>query len=133
MLGEDALDSIDPVAHAAGWVAAWRDTRDAHRMVVAVRGAEIVGFVYVADGVLEAIHVAPEEHGRGIGRALMAAAKQALHEMGLRRATLWVLEGNDGARRFYERDGWSLTGQVREELMYGVPTRMVQYGRVLDR
>jgi len=44
--------------------------------------------------------------GRGYGYALLRDAEEALATMGRRDLALWVLEGNDRARRFYERAGW---------------------------
>lgn len=36
---------------------------------------------------------------------------------GYRTATLWVVEGNVGARRFYARAGWSTDGASRREAL----------------
>jgi GNAT superfamily N-acetyltransferase len=47
-----------------------------------------------AVGEVHAIHVAPEDRGRGTGKVLLVAAVQAMHSLGMRRAALWVLEGN---------------------------------------
>jgi GNAT superfamily N-acetyltransferase len=49
--------------------------------------------------------------GSGAGRALMHASREALIDLGFERAILWVLEKNDRARRFYERDGWRPDGK----------------------
>lgn len=54
--------------------------------------------------VLEKLYVEPSEHGRGIGAALLAKAKE-LRPEGLH---LWVFQKNDGARRLYERHGFRL-------------------------
>lgn len=43
----------------------------------------------------------------GIGSALLSTAEVALDDAGIDTATLWVLEGNEGARNFYEARGWS--------------------------
>jgi ribosomal protein S18 acetylase RimI-like enzyme len=86
--------------------------------LVAVRAGHVVGLVQwetsipgdPETGELHAIHVAAEERGLGIGRALLRAATSALRKQGMRRAVLWVLEGNASARAFYERQGWRWDG-----------------------
>jgi GNAT superfamily N-acetyltransferase len=64
-----------------------------------------VGFVAASDAELDALYVAPERRGQGIGSALIALAPQA--------ERLWVLERNVAARRFYERHGWRPDGEVK--------------------
>jgi ribosomal protein S18 acetylase RimI-like enzyme len=54
---------------------------------------------------LETLSVAEGERGQGIGRALMDAAYAVMRELGVTEVMLYVLEGNDGAVRFYERLG----------------------------
>jgi GNAT superfamily N-acetyltransferase len=57
-------------------------------------------------GELWVLYVAPSHWGHGYGYALLRDAEEALATTGRRDLTLWVLEGNDRARRFYERAGW---------------------------
>ena len=52
------------------------------------------------------IYVAPSHWGRGYGYALLRDAEEALAAAGRRNLALWVLEGNDRARKFYERARW---------------------------
>jgi len=54
---------------------------------------------------LETLSVADGERGQGVGRALMDAAYAVMRELGVSEVMLYVLEGNDGAVRFYERLG----------------------------
>lgn len=44
--------------------------------------------------------------GRGVGRALLAAAERWAEAAGYPWLTLHVFEGNDRARRVYERTGY---------------------------
>jgi ribosomal protein S18 acetylase RimI-like enzyme len=46
-----------------------------------------------------------------VGRALYDKALSYLTETGYTQASLWVLEQNERARRWYERLGWTCTGQ----------------------
>jgi RimJ/RimL family protein N-acetyltransferase len=57
----------------------------------------------------------------------MAAALGALRASGFATASLWVLEDNPRARRFYEREGWRHDGAKREEEFLGVPISEVRY------
>jgi ribosomal protein S18 acetylase RimI-like enzyme len=50
--------------------------------------------------------VLPELQGRGIGRALLAAAEQRAAAAGCVKLTLEVLESNTGARKLYEAEGF---------------------------
>jgi len=96
-----------------------------HRTWVAVEDGRIVGFAVTgpsqdadADertGELYAIYLEPDRFGSGIGKTLSDHAIRDLHERGFRTATLWVLETNTGARRFYEREGWSTDGLTTSE------------------
>lgn len=63
-------------------------------------------------GEIIAIYVDPARWGTGTGRALLAAARAGLTERGWAEYRLWVLAGNDRARRFYERAGLSPDGEV---------------------
>jgi len=72
-----------------------------------------------AAGEVHAIHVAPEERGRGVGTVLLVAAVEAMRSLGVRRAILWVLDGNATARRFYERQGWVWDGTRIERPLGG--------------
>ena len=54
---------------------------------------------------LETLSVAEAERGLGVGRALMDAAYAVIRELGIGELMLYVMDGNDGATRFYERLG----------------------------
>lgn len=62
-------------------------------------------------GHLARLYVGPDQWGRGIGNVLYRTAVEDLRASGFDTATLWVLEGNHRARRWYERLGWSPTSR----------------------
>lgn len=70
---------------------------------VAEAGEAVVGFVSLGDGWVEQLYVAPGHTGRGIGSRLIAVAKERRPD-GLQ---LWTFQVNAGARRFYERHGFT--------------------------
>ncbi|MEU0153701.1 GNAT family N-acetyltransferase [Micromonospora fulviviridis] len=110
-----------------------------HRMTVAERDGRLVGFSYLgpddagdpATGLLNAIHLEPAERGRGTGRALMVDALDAMRDRGWSRAALWVLRDNAAARRFYQRGGWSFTGEQRDEHIGTALVPQLRYTRPL--
>ena len=67
-----------------------------------------------------ALYVDPGSWGRGVGRLLMAEARDGLRRAGFTGATLWVLAGNDRAQRFYRADGWEPDGEARSVEVWGI-------------
>jgi len=60
---------------------------------------------------LYAIYVAPAHWSSGAGRALLAEELERARAAGSGWISLWVLEDNVRARRFYERSGFADTGE----------------------
>ncbi len=108
---------------------------------VALEGDAIVGMAVTAPsrdpdappttGELEAIYLAPEAIGRGIGRALHDRAMDDLRERGFAEAMLWVLRENQRARRFYEAAGWHTDGAAKDEERPGGTLHETRYRRPL--
>jgi ribosomal protein S18 acetylase RimI-like enzyme len=137
ILAPETLAAGRPEALGEWWTERWRWEQETHRLTVADRDGEIVGFTYVgpspSEGAVElyAIHVLPELVGSGLGRTLMVNALEQLTGLGGERAVLWVLEENDRARRFYEKGGWKPDGATRVEAVNGEPVAQLRYSRVL--
>ena len=138
-LPAEALAEPTPEAMGRYWAERWHWERDTHRLTVAERDGSVVGFSYLgpddeddpATGLLNAIHLAPAEQGRGVGRALMVDALEAMRARGWRRAVLWVLARNAHALDFYRRVGWTPTGDERDEPIGSTPTRQLRLTRPL--
>ena len=123
------------------------ETRWAHRIAepppgwgvyVADDGARVVGFAAIGPsrdqqgvGELYAIYVEHDAWSTGVGRALIERAEEGLAET-YRDATLWVLEDNPRARRFYERAGWELDGIRKVEAFLGKEVAEVRYRQALS-
>ena len=77
---------------------------------VLVQDAEnkIVGFAAWDGAVLGQIFVDAAYRGSGLAKPLLAAAERRMAEQGVAEAELHCLHGNDRARRFYERNGWTV-------------------------
>ena len=80
-------------------------------------------------GEVVSLYLLPESMGKGYGKALLAAAVRRLAEQGFQDALLWVLEESRRARRFYERAGFTLAGDVMDGEIGGKPLREVLYLR----
>ena len=82
-------------------------------------------------GELGAIYL--EEHvvGRGVGRGLLDRAVEGMRSAGFTRASLWVLDSNERARRFYERAGWVWDGTYSLHQVQCSNLPIVRYARDL--
>jgi ribosomal protein S18 acetylase RimI-like enzyme len=124
-LSDDYLDGLSVEERTEQWRASLDGQRAAWRTWVLDEGGDVVGWATTgpsedadADdrtGEVFAIYLHPERVGTGVGCTLFAHAVQDLWERGFRTATLWVLETNERARRFYEAAGWSADGTTTAE------------------
>lgn len=103
-------------------------------MLVADVGGHPVGRLFVhlsagnwvyADGstraYLYSLHVMGPLQGRGIGTRLIQAAEQELCQRGFQWATIAVAVENDGARRLYERLGYTVFRRDDSRWSYSDP------------
>ena len=72
--------------------------------------AKVVGFYLLKGNILAAIFVSPEFQGRGIGKQLMAHAKE--QRAGL---TLSVYKENEASCQFYFSQGFSVVSEQTDE------------------
>jgi ribosomal protein S18 acetylase RimI-like enzyme len=79
-------------------------------------------------GEIFACYVHPDWWRKGTGRLLMGHAIDGLVRSGRDDISLWVLEANDRARRFYEALGFAPDG-TRKLVNFGVPVPEVRYRR----
>ena len=110
---------------------------------VAEDGGEIVGwasrFLPARDedlgpavGELAAIYVLPSHWGGGLGHALFEVVVADLRAHGATEISLWVVEANDRARRFYERQDCTADGQRADaKLARTVEVFSVRFRRAL--
>jgi GNAT superfamily N-acetyltransferase len=134
VFGAERLADIDLVAREERRREQLADSERREEVFVAEDDGSVVGFAScgesrdaAAEGELYAIYALPEAWGSGAGRALMAAVLAALRTRSFATASLWVLEDNPRARRFYEREGWRLDGGRRREEFLGVAIDEVRY------
>lgn len=91
--------------------------RNAGLSFVAVDKRQIVGAVLVGTdgrrGYLQHLAVDTEFRVRGIGRALVQSAIDALAKIGIDKTHLFVATNNRGAQEFYAKLGWHPRDEMR--------------------
>jgi len=139
LLPDAYLDGLRPDERAKRYTFGSADPTQPVTLVALVEDA-IRGFATTAlargpeaadKGELAGLYVDPDWWGRGIGQALLTAARGRLAEQGFKSAVLWVLDGNLRARRFYEADGWVADGAHRVEEVWGVRVGEARFARSL--
>ena len=122
----DELDTLrrseqwESVLHATSW-----PTTGIFVLIDTTRGPETVtGFAHFGPtrdddgdpasvGELQTLYLDPLAWRRGGGSRLLRAVVEQMADAGFETATAWTLENNDGARRFYEHQGWHCDGATK--------------------
>ena len=139
LLPKEYLDQLRPEDRTGRYDFATRDPQRPQTIVAVERG-EIRGFATTAPsrdadlagyGELLALYVDPDDWGRGIGMALVSAARDRLAGLGFGNALLWVLMGNVRADRFHRNDLWAPDGQQRSDTVWGLTVDEIRYRRNL--
>ena len=119
-----ALDPVD--GHVCAWLAA-----GPARSCTADASVAPTAPIPPSCGEILSLNAEPEAWGRGISSALLAEGVAELRRQGFERAMLWALKGNARGLRFYEREGWKLDGQTKEETREGQLVATVRLQREL--
>jgi len=139
LLPDAYLDALRPEDRMDRYTFGATDPAVPFTMVAAEDGV-ICGFVTTgpsrdADlpggGEVLALYVDPPAWGRGVGRRLMAQAREHLGRAGFTDVGLWVLSGNDRAQRFYRADGWAPDGRQRAVEVWNIAVDEDRFSRRL--
>jgi GNAT superfamily N-acetyltransferase len=106
--------------------------------VVCEEGSNIIGFATSRPcgdedkdsssvGEVLAMYVLPDHWGRGLGKRLMDGALDQLKARSFSEVSLWVVEMNSRARRFYESAGFQADGLKRLTVRLGTEIVEVRY------
>jgi GNAT superfamily N-acetyltransferase len=142
IMPQSVLEALSQDTRAARWLSSLGSPGDT-RTWVAEEADTVIGFVSAgpcrdADagprlgmGEVYALYVHPARWRRGAGAALLGRAAQDLRYRGYSWLTLWVLEANQSARRFYEAEGLGLDGATQVEHRGNVALPQLRYRRPL--
>jgi ribosomal protein S18 acetylase RimI-like enzyme len=121
---DEYLDGLDAEKRSNMWRQLTQET-DKIILVAEAEEGEIVGFSLMgpsrdADAdpntaEVGAIYVHPEKWKKGIGRALLSESLDQIRARKFEQVTLWVLEGNQRARSFYESFGFIPDGAIKDD------------------
>lgn len=124
LLPQPFLDALDPVESRDRWETDLSPGRAGppHFLVAQMQGV-VCGFSVFGSSrdddagpsvaELFALHVIPTCWGRGVGATLLRHTLEQLEAWGFVEASLWVIDGNLRARRFYKHQGWNVDGTER--------------------
>jgi GNAT superfamily N-acetyltransferase len=143
LVPQEFLDTLSPAERRPVWEhllaeSSWPE----NGVLVAEVDGRVAGFVRMCPtrdhgedsanvAEITAIYLEPEAWGTGIGRRLMASAIDTLAQAGYKEATLWVLDSNTRARRFYGSAGWNSDDAVKVDTTRGFPLKEVRYRRMI--
>ncbi len=127
-LPDVAAKAPDLEARIEHWQELLEPDTEAAYTLVAEQRAVAVGFCSLATPSSEhdaddttaeiaAFYVAPSRWGNGVGTTLLTHALAELREGGYTSVTLWVLDANEPARKFYERFGFAPDGLAGPDTM----------------
>lgn len=111
LMGEARAARESAAKHQPEMIEASLSRPHAESFVAVAAGGRVVGYAHaiVVRGVLwlDRLHVVPEQRGSGIATALLHAV--IVNYTGEGTISLEVLEGNERALRFYQREGFVVT------------------------
>ena len=121
----DAMDIDENVTRAQRW---FETDNDDTRHWVGLDGDDIVGWACTfkqardtdldgAIGEVSACYALPRVWGAGVGYQMLSKALECLRDQGAQGAVLWVLEQNERAIGFYERQGFRADGSAKVEIL----------------
>jgi GNAT superfamily N-acetyltransferase len=128
-LPQDYLDNLKATDRLNGWEGVLRETSWPMQGVLVLTAAApdeaaIRGFAHICPtrdedldqqtvGEITSIYLSPDAFGSGNGVALMGACLDLLEQAGYQTASLWALDTNARARRFYQIGGWREDGATK--------------------
>jgi ribosomal protein S18 acetylase RimI-like enzyme len=146
LLPQAYLDGLDPAQRVGRWERSLTEVDETTGGVLVAEDDDdghLIGFISYSQsrdadadpkqvGEVGAIYLLSDAWRNGVGRRLMNAALGRLAEAGFTEATLWVLDSNVRARRFYEAGGWSADGVLKSDESRGFPIMEVRYRKSLS-
>jgi len=133
---DEYLAALSVSAREHGWRKSF--AQSGHMILLAENDSVLWGFVSLGPsrdsdvdpetiGEIYAIYLQPDRKRQGIGTQLWNAAVDALVTQDFSEFTVWVLDTNASARRFYERQGCSHDGGEKTETIGGKEMTELRY------
>lgn len=131
---DEYLAALSVEERAANWSTILTDPPIGPRLMAELDG-DAVGFVAGAwaspttpdAAEVLSIYLDPPAWRRGVGGQLLAAGVAELRATDPLPVVLWVLDGNESSRRFYEAQGWRADGATRTDTVGGAAAPHVRY------
>ncbi len=127
--------AAEPMFTAEDWERLVADHQPPNLLLVAVdETGGVVGYTaaHPEDGEMFLLFVHPAYAGRGVGRALLAAADDALRAAGCTEAYLFVHEQNERALAVYAAAGYRPDGSDRVSDFRGTRVRELRLVKLLE-
>lgn len=103
---------------------------------VLIKNNKVIGFCTLganrdedidnSHGEIWGIYLLDKHWGQGLGKVLVHWGIKELYERGYSKISLWVLEENISARRFYEKIGFIFDGTIKE-VEIGITLKKMRY------
>lgn len=136
IIPQDYLDSI-PTGRWANSI-----NRIGMNNLVVIENGNIIGTAsfcksrweqYSNYGEIVSIYFLPAYMGKGYGQHLMKKCIEELNVLGYDNILLWVLEDNQRARRFYEKNGFTCSDIILNDNIGGKELREIMYSYCCDK
>jgi len=122
LMGDEILNALDTGVRAKAWGEILSNETWPCYMVL--NNNKTVGFIHISacrdpdkamgrTGEVTASYIHPDHWRNGYGSLLLKRGLLALHDRGFSTVTLWVLDGNVPARKFYERHAFVPDGKKK--------------------
>jgi L-amino acid N-acyltransferase YncA len=80
---------------------------------------------------ISALYLSPDKWRKGYGKLLCNTALNEIKKSGYHQVTLWVLDGNHQARKFYANMGFVSNGDFKLDQRDGYTLHEVRYQKIL--
>lgn len=142
LMPAELLDGLDPRALAETWRARLASPAARQEIWLLELDGEGCGFCSVGPvrdddldsgvvGEVQGINLEPSHWGRGLGRKLLLHAFGVLRRLSFEEVSLWCMEGNRRAERFYGAAGLHAEGPAVSKLVGGHELPHVRWRRPL--
>lgn len=129
------LDELSVPKREIAWKEALANSE--HQIIVSEENEKLQGFVSfgpsrdpdsdTAVGEIYAIYLLEEYKGQGVGQSLWSEAIRSLKLNSYSEVTVWVLDTNSVARKFYERNGLVADGATKSATIGGKEVMELRY------